>query len=130
MTLIGAWLSFATQSQDIGSLLLRSGLVISMLALALPQVERFFYFFPPWLLACGAVGGFAILRWPRTAVFVLPGLAVLWFLGPRSKMKQEPRKKKGPVVKDRSHMDAAAQAKRKTAHPHPGPLPKGEGKKR
>lgn len=126
MTLIGAWLSFATQSRDIGSVFFRSGLVISMLALALPQVERFFYFFPPWLLACGAVGGFAILRWPRTAVFVLPGLAVLWFLGPRTKVKQEQRKKKRPVEKNRSHMDTTATAKRNTANP----LPKGEGEKR
>lgn len=89
LTVVGGWMSFGGGAPDIGSVMFRSGLVISALALALPQVKIFFQFFPPWLIACGVVGGFVMLRWPRSAVFVLPGLAALWFLGPRSQAKRE-----------------------------------------
>ena len=94
LTGVGAWLTFGKVAEDVGSIMFRSGLVISVLTLALPQVQQFFRFFPPWLLACGVVGGFAILRWPKSAVFVLPGLAALWFLGPRSQAAPARTKRK------------------------------------
>jgi hypothetical protein len=80
---VGAWLSFIVGNVEFGPMLFRSGLVLSALALALPQVKAFFACFPPWLMACAGVGLLVIFARPNLAVVVLPVLVVLWFLGPR-----------------------------------------------
>jgi len=104
LTAVGAWMSFVSGQVEFGSILFRSGLVIGALALALPQVTQFFSWFPPWLLACAAGGFFIILSRPRAAIFVLPALAALWFLGPRQRKPhpQPKRRAKRPTTSSRT----------------------------
>jgi hypothetical protein len=100
LTAVGAWMSFVVGQMEFGPILFRSGLVLSALALALPQIKEFFAWFPPWLLACGAVGLLIIIWRPRMAVVVLPVLVALWFLGPRRKKSAKGPARK-PAVKAR-----------------------------
>lgn len=72
-------------SAGLDSILLRSGLVLGALALALPQVRRMLELAPPWFLACLLLGLLVIIRWPKSAGVVVPLLVVLWLLGPRRK---------------------------------------------
>jgi hypothetical protein len=92
LAILGGWFSFVSGPVDFGSIMFRSGLVISALALALPQITQFFAWFPPWLLAAGAVGFFIMLRWPKTALVVVPIFVALWFLGPRAAKSAAPTK--------------------------------------
>jgi hypothetical protein len=43
-------------------------------------------------LAAGAVGFFIMLRWPKTALVVVPIFVALWFLGPRAAKSAAPTK--------------------------------------
>lgn len=74
-------------SAGLDSILLRSGLVLGALALALPQVRRMLELAPPWFLACLLLGLLVIIRWPKSAGVVVPLLVVLWLLGPRRKAR-------------------------------------------
>lgn len=81
------------------SICLRSGLVLGALSLALPQVMRLLEYAPPWFLLCMAIGLLVVIRWPRSFPIVVPVLAALWFLGPRTKKplqapQKAPRKQK------------------------------------
>lgn len=89
LTFGGAGLFIAGPSNlfGLGSGMLRAGLVLGALALALPQVMRLAQNTPPWYLATLVVGLLVVVRWPRTFVVILPLLAVLWFLSPRRPAK-------------------------------------------
>ncbi len=100
---IGGWLAFGGAAVDIGSILFRIGIVLSVLTLALPQVQQFFRFFPPWLLGCALVGALVIVAKPRYAAVVVPTLIALWFLGPRNqhKLAKAPKAKPKRVASKR-----------------------------
>jgi hypothetical protein len=83
------------------AVLLRSGLVLGALALALPQVRRLLEVAPPWFLASLGGGLLVVIRWPKAIGIVLPALALLWFLGPRSRSAPPARKAKAKPFKTR-----------------------------
>lgn len=62
------------------SVALRTGVLLGVLWLALPQVELLFRRFPPWLLGTVGLGGLVLLIRPRMFVYVLPILAALMVL--------------------------------------------------
>lgn len=70
--------------------LVRVGLVMAALWLALPQINSIFSRTPKWLLVASAIGAVIIAIRPSIVLFVLAGLVVLWFLGPRLASKADP----------------------------------------
>lgn len=62
------------------SVALRTGVLLGVLWLALPQVEQLFRRFPPWLLGTLGLGGLVLLIRPRMFIYVLPILAALLVL--------------------------------------------------
>jgi hypothetical protein len=66
------------------SVCLRAGLVLGALSLALPQVMVILARVPLWMMGCMGIGLLAIVRWPKSAVYVIPGMAALWMLRPRT----------------------------------------------
>ena len=85
----GVWMYVASgaESDDramMSSILIRAGLVMGALWLALPQIFELMTRQPPWLLGCVVIGlGVLIVR-PRYLVVVGPilgGIIVLQFLG-------------------------------------------------
>jgi len=65
---------------------LRVGMVMGLLWLAHPQLERL----PLWATVVGVVLALAILRWPKLVVIVLPLALVLWLLKPRAQRTDLP----------------------------------------
>jgi hypothetical protein len=72
----------ATDSlSGVGGASLRVGVVMALWWLAYPQTQRL----PRWLAVACAVTLVLIMRWPKLLLVAIPLLAVLWFLGPRTK---------------------------------------------
>lgn len=67
-------------SSAAASVALRTGVLLGVLWLALPQVEQIFRRFPPWLLGTLGLGGLVLLIRPRMFIYVLPILAALLIL--------------------------------------------------
>ena len=105
LTGVGLYLWGPANFFGMSSAMVRAGLVLGALALALPQVKRFFQYTPPWFLALVAIGMILVVRWPKTIVVIFPLLVAAWFLGPRSmaKGKSKPqRAKQKPRPKQRA----------------------------
>jgi hypothetical protein len=64
-----------------GGASLRVGVVMALWWLAYPQTQRL----PRWLAVACAVTLLLIMRWPKLLLVAIPLLAVLWFLGPRTR---------------------------------------------
>ncbi|HTM55509.1 MAG TPA: hypothetical protein VL175_15885 [Pirellulales bacterium] len=81
IVLLAAGLLLRDPSQaTLSAACLRVGMVMGLLWLAHPQLERL----PLWATVVGGVLALAILRWPKLVVFVLPLALVLWLLKPRA----------------------------------------------
>lgn len=78
-------------SSTMASACLRAGLVLGALWLAFPQVLQILSRLPVWMMGLAGVGLLLMIRWPKSAVVVVPGMLALWVLRPRS-----PRKPPGP----------------------------------
>jgi hypothetical protein len=65
------------------------GLVLGALWLALPQIERFFSRTPKWLLTAGVIALIVCVVKPILLIFAIPLLGLLWFLGPKLKVKAD-----------------------------------------
>ena len=63
-----------------GGACLRVGILMGLWWFAYPQVSRI----PRWLAIAVGVGVLAVLLRPKLIVLVIPVLALLWFLGPRT----------------------------------------------
>ncbi|MEX0677507.1 MAG: hypothetical protein WD063_10560 [Pirellulales bacterium] len=64
-----------------GGASLRVGVIMAIWWLAYPQAKNV----PRWLAVACAVTLFLVMRWPKLLLVALPLLAVLWFLGPRTR---------------------------------------------
>jgi hypothetical protein len=60
---------------------LRVGMVMAIWWFAYPQTQHL----PRWLVVASVVTLFLVMRWPKLLVVAIPLLAVLWFLGPRTR---------------------------------------------
>jgi len=70
--------------------LLRVGLVMGALWLALPQLTSLFSRMPKWLLVVTAIAVVLVAIRPAIILYVLVGLVLLWFFGPRLATKADP----------------------------------------
>ncbi|MCO6456548.1 MAG: hypothetical protein J5I93_14720 [Pirellulaceae bacterium] len=70
-------------SSTVASACLRAGLVLGALWLAFPQVLQILSRLPVWMMGCLGVGLLAMIRWPKSAVVVVPAMIALWVLRPR-----------------------------------------------
>ncbi len=70
--------------------LLRVGLVMGALWLAMPQLTSFFSKTPKWLLIASTIGAILVAIRPQIILYVLIGLVLLWFFGPRLATKSDP----------------------------------------
>lgn len=118
----------------LSSILLRAGLVMGALWLALPQLFELMTRQPPWLLGCIAIGLGVLIFRPKLFVFVAPvlgGIVLLqvvgWFLKPlpqprtRQSRKSQPRDPQPRDPDPRKIQSGTAQPratdKRKTESP-------------
>ena len=62
---------------------LRMGAVLAAGWLAFKQVNAILSRVPGWMLGAMGVGLLTVIARPRTALYIVPGMIVLWFLGPR-----------------------------------------------
>lgn len=69
-----------------GGASLRVGVVMGIWWLAYPQAQRV----PLWLSVACAITLFVVMRRPKLLVVAIPLLAVLWFLGPRTRGGRTP----------------------------------------
>ena len=74
---------------------LRVGAVLAAGWIAFKQVNALLIRVPAWMLGVMGVGILTVVARPRTALYVVPGLLALWFLGPR-RPKAAPRDSAGP----------------------------------
>ena len=78
--LVAGLLIGGSGDQTLASACLRIGVLMSLLWLAHPQLERM----PRWMVLVGGVGVFVVMRWPKLLVLALPVAVVLWLLRPRA----------------------------------------------
>lgn len=74
-------------SSSVASGCLRAGLVLGALWLAFPQVLQILSRLPLWMMGVAGVGLLVMIRWPKSAVVVVPGMLALWVLRPRPAQK-------------------------------------------
>jgi hypothetical protein len=68
---------------------IRVGLVLGALWLALPQIMAFLARTPRWLLTASAIGLIVGAIKPILLIGIVPGLVLLWFLGPKLASKAD-----------------------------------------
>lgn len=74
----------ATDSlSGVGGASFRVGVVMALWWLAYQQTQRL----PRWLAVACAVTLLLVMRWPKMLLVAIPLLAVLWFLGPRTRRR-------------------------------------------
>jgi hypothetical protein len=82
IVLLAAGLLMRSSSDEtVSSACLRVGLLMGILWLAHPQLERA----PRWLVLVGCGAMFVVMRWPRLLVLALPVAIALWLLKPRGR---------------------------------------------
>lgn len=92
-------LTFGSSDDNVwmASICMRVGFTLGAIWLAFPQAVEIAERFPPWLIACIAIGGLVIIARPRAAVYVLPALLLigaLQFVGWLFKPLPNPPKRK------------------------------------
>lgn len=82
----------------LASAVLRAGVILGAIWLAMPQLERLFQRFPPWLMAGAAIGFVILVVRPRLILYVAPLLvamaALQWLAG---FFRAAPRKPRPPA---------------------------------
>ena len=89
---IGLYVAGAVAANMAGTVggLLRVGLVMGALWLALPQLSSLFSRLPKWLLVATAIAAVIVAIRPAIMLYALGALVLLWFFGPRLATKADP----------------------------------------
>lgn len=66
---------------------LRVGAVLAAGWIAFKQVNAILARVPPWMIGVMGIGLLTVIARPRTALYIVPGMILLWFLGPRRPKK-------------------------------------------
>jgi hypothetical protein len=77
------WGSSDNNTRMLAAACLRVGAVLAATWIAFRQVSVLFARVPPWMMGLMGVGILTVVARPRTALYVVPGLILLYFLRPR-----------------------------------------------